>query len=173
MKIQKCDASFFKPLCEFFEEVMQNLISNINYPKWTYGVYPCKDSIKNDIDSGWQYIALEGEKIVGAFILNENPMGNYQKGSWSKNLNEGEYLVIHTLATSPKHFGKGIASKMVRFALDYAKQAGYKGIRLDVVPTNTPANTLYEKMGFTCIGEYDLDRGYEHIPTFLLFEYNF
>ena len=173
MKIQKCDASFFNPLCEFFEEVMQNLINNINYPKWIYGVYPCNESIKNDIDSGWQYIALDGEKIVGAFILNQKPMGNYQKGSWAKNLAEGEYLVIHTLATHPNEYGKGIASKMVRFALDYAKEMGYKGIRLDVVPTNHPANALYKKMGFNCVGEYDLDRGYEHIPTFLLFEYNF
>ncbi|MBR2955616.1 MAG: hypothetical protein IKC54_00275 [Clostridia bacterium] len=50
---------------------------------------------------------------------------------------------------------------------------GYKGVRVDVVPGNFPARNLYEKMGFTYAGEKDLNRGYDHIPTFQLLEYNF
>jgi RimJ/RimL family protein N-acetyltransferase len=48
-----------------------------------------------------------------------------------------------------------------------------KGVRVDVVPGNFPARNLYEKMGFTYAGEYDLKRGIEHIPTFQLLEFSF
>ena len=62
---------------------------------------------------------------------------------------------------------------MVQFCIDKARNGGYKAVRLDIVPENIPARKLYEKSGFKFAGEKDLDRGFEDIPTFQLFELNF
>ena len=62
---------------------------------------------------------------------------------------------------------------MVEFCIEKAKNEGYKAVRLDIVPENIPAKRLYEKAGFKYAGEKDLNRGFEDIPTFQLFELNF
>lgn len=173
MTVKKCDLSDLKRVANFYDNVMLYLINNVNYPKWTYGVYPCENSVKQAILQNEQYLTENNGEVVGAFILNNNPQGSYYKGNWQKNLNEGEYLVIHTLATLPNFYNKGVAKHMVEYCLNLAKNNGYKSVRLDIVPQNIPAKKLYEKLGFTFAGEFDLDRGFEDIPTFLLYEYNF
>ena len=81
-------------------------------------------------------------------------------------------MVLHTLAVSPEAQGKGLASEVIRFCIAEAKKQGYQALRLDIVPENLPARRLYEKNGFTCAGDADLERGIEEIPVFTLFENN-
>ena len=44
---------------------------------------------------------------------------------------------------------------------------------MDAVPDNIPALKLYKKSGFVYVGDADLDRGIDYIPTFSLLEMNF
>lgn len=118
-------------------------------------------------------MCLDGKRVVGAFILNEDAQGAYEKGNWKVPLKDGEYVVIHTLAVSPEEYGKGIASIMTNYCIDTARSKGYKAIRLDAVPDNFPAKKLYEKNGFSFAGDVDLERGFENIPFFSLYELNF
>ena len=62
-------------------------------------------------------------------------------------------MVIHALAVDPERSGTGLGKELVRFCIDTAKQSGYKAIRLDIVPTNTPAQHLYESFGFHVCGK--------------------
>lgn len=78
--------------------------------------------------------------------------------------------LCHTLATNPDVQGKGIGKQMVEFCIRYAKENGYKAIRLDVVPENIPSRRLYEKCGFHYIGDVDLEREIEEIPIFSMYE---
>lgn len=170
MDIFKCGADHIDLLTEFYYDVTSYLVSHVNYPKWTHGVYPGKESISAAVHSDTQYACIDNGKIVGAFILNTDPQGDYSKGDWQLSLNDGEYMVIHSLAVSPRHYGKGIAIKMVRFCVETAASSGFRSVRLDVVPENLPAKRLYEKAGFVFAGEKDLNRGIADIPTFLLYE---
>ncbi len=156
---------------ELYDKVTLYLEQNINYPKWTYQVYPRRDSVKLAIEQGVQYMCMDEEKVVGAFIFNDNPQGTYEKGQWQIQAQQGEYMVIHTLATDPTIVGKGIGTFMVEQCLKMAKEDGYKAVRLDVVPDNIPAIKLYEKCGFQFAGLEDLERNIEEIPLFSLYEY--
>lgn len=120
-----------------------------------------------------QYLCLEGERPVGAFVLNDNPQGAYENGNWTRKLWQGEYLVIQTLATDPEIYHRGIGKYMVNYCLEKAKSEGYRAVRLDVVPDNLPARKIYETMGFSYAGETDLERNIEEIPKFALYERNF
>lgn len=170
MRIEKCQAADVAEVGAFYETMVRWLDSHINYPKWIRGVYPTKTTAREHTAAGNQYVCRDGRDIVAAFILNDDPQGNYQKGNWSQPLDDGEYMVLHTLAVAPDQQGKGIGAQILRFCADKAKAEGYKALRVDIVPGNRPAQKLYEKNGFRCAGTFDLERGIEGIPEFILYE---
>lgn len=173
MIIRKSNMGDLDALDEFYTGVVEYLYKTVNWPKWTLGEYPCRESIQNAIISGIQYIACDKKQgVLGAFIFCEDPMGDYSVGNWKKQLEYGEFLTIHTLAVAPSFYGHGVGKAMVNYCLNLALLKKYKAVRLDVVPTNTPAIKLYKKCGFTFAGEKDLNRGIADIPTFKLYEYN-
>lgn len=173
MEILKCGIDQLDSIAEFYDMVTEYLEENINYPKWVRGEYPGRESVKKAIEEGVQYACVDSGRTVGAFILNDNPQGDYSVGEWMLDAADGEYLVIHTLAVAPDSYGRGIGVFMVNYCLDKASKDGCKAVRLDVVPDNVPARRLYEKTGFSFAGEKDLGRNIEEIPMFALYEFNF
>lgn len=171
--IRKCASADINALCDFYGEVVDYLYQTVNYPRWTKGVYPCRESITQAVLAGDQYGAFLGDNLVGAFVFNTDTAGDYSVGEWSACLKDGQFAVLHTLATHQNYYGRGIAKQMVSYCLNSAKEQGYKAVRLDVVPDNFPAIKLYSSFGFSFAGEKDLKRGFKHIPTFCLYEYNF
>ena len=172
MTIEKCKQSDIITVGAFYDGVVKFLTENVNYPKWTYKVYPSEDFVREMTEAKCQYICREKGQIVAAFVLNDDPQGAYHKAEWSRQLSEGEYLVCHALAVAPHMQGRGVGKRIVRFCVDFAREQGYKAIRLDVVPTNYPAKKLYEQCGFRYLGDVDLERGYKEIPQFSMYELN-
>ncbi|MBQ9886000.1 MAG: GNAT family N-acetyltransferase [Lachnospiraceae bacterium] len=170
--IIKCSDLDIDRLVDFYNDAVKYLDEHINYPKWKYGLYPARESISTAVAAGTQYACLENGEILGAFVLNDDPQGAYEKGEWSVSLDPGEFLVVHTLATAPKDYGKGVAKFIIEYCIQTARDEGYKAIRLDIVPGNIPAQKLYERLGFKCAGEKDLLRDFDDIPSFILYEYN-
>ena len=171
--IIQCSNNNLKEVCRLYDEVVLYLTQHVNYPKWMYKEYPSDASVTQATAEGTQYFCEREGRVVGAFVLNSDPQGAYQKAQWSKYLPDGDYLVIHSFATHPDLYRQGIAEEMLNFCVEEAKRRGVESIRLDVVPTNVPARAFYEKHGFSFVAEMDLDRGYEDIPTFCLYELNF
>lgn len=170
--IRKCEIADIETVGEFYDKVVSDLCASVNYPKWTHKVYPSVDFAYKMTLAGEQYICLEDDKIIGAFVFNDDPQGAYENANWSANLHRGEYGVCHALAIDTPLQGKGLGKQIVEFCIKRSKELGYKAIRLDIVPTNLPARKLYEKCGFRYVGDADLQRGYEEIPVFSLLELN-
>ena len=168
MEIFLCDLTNLEELTQFYDKIVIYLDKTINYPLWIYGVYPYESTIKEAIQKKHQYACKENGKIIGAFILNEDPGGTYENAKIE--FKRGEYLVIHTLAVDVELYRKGIASKMIKYCIDKAKNDGYKAVYVDVVPTNTPARSLFGKNGFKYLGDFNLDRSFKNIPLFSILE---
>ena len=168
--IKKCSIGDEKKAGEIYDKVTKYLTETINYPRWMYKSYPSTEYAATMIKSGSQYIIECDGKVVGAFVLNEDPSGSYCKVKWGADIKEGEYLIIHALAIDNDYSRRGIGKKVVEFCLDTARKNGYKAVRVDTVPENVPANNLYLSCGFTCFGDYDLDRPYD-FKFFKMFEY--
>ena len=62
--------------------------------------------------------------------------------------------------------------KIIRFCIDQDGSQGYRAIRVDIVPDNYPARTLFEKNGFTWAGDADLKLNIGNIPVLSLYELN-
>ena len=171
-EIRKCAEPDIARVSRFYDDVILWLNDHINYPQWIYRVYPCQDNVCAWIKAGVQYIC-EGEgRIFGAIALTEKPQGDFQKANWSRNLSEGAYLVINALAVDPRIQRRGTGSAIIRFCIEKARAEGYKAIRVDIVPTNVPARRLFEKNGFTFVGDVDLELKIGHVPSFSLYEFN-
>ena len=172
MEVRACGPGDLEETAALYDRAVLHLTKTVNYPKWEYGVYPSSQSVQKAISEGVQYLCTENGTAVGAFILNDDPQGAYERGDWQRELQRGEFLVIHTLAVDPDRLGRGVGRFMVECCIARARQLGYQAIRLDVVPDNLPARRLYEACGFSFAGEKDLERGLEEIPTFALYELN-
>ena len=173
MQIIKCTKEHIDAVTDFYDAATAYLEATVNYPMWTHKEYPSRESVTEDIANGSQYACIEDDAVVGAFVMDFDPRGNYACGDWSRYIPEGEYLVVHALGVDHTQSRRGIATMMMKYVLDYAREHHIPAVRLDVVPTNTPARALYEGLGFRFAGIYDLDRGFENIPVFTLYEYNF
>jgi len=69
MQIRKCSESDIASTGAFYDRVVLWLDSHINYPKWIYGVYPSMETVKASTKAGTQFICLDDNDIIGAFIL--------------------------------------------------------------------------------------------------------
>ena len=170
VEIRKCREADVPRTGAFYDAVVAWLDGHVNYPRWVRGIYPSERTVRAASEAGEQYICESGGRIVGAFVLNTDPQGRYEKAAWSRDLPEGSYLVLHALAAAPEERRKGVASEIIRFCTEKARKQGFLALRADVVPGNVPARRLFEKNGFSCAGDADLERGIEGIPVFTLYE---
>ncbi|MHA4811184.1 GNAT family N-acetyltransferase [Flavitalea flava] len=85
----------------------------------------------------------------------EEPIGF---ASWAP-LEQGTGIYkLHKLYVLPVNQGKGMGKAMIQFILENILEEGAKSLRLNVNRHNK-ARLFYEKMGFSVIGEEDIDIG--------------
>lgn len=58
---------------------------------------------------------------------------------------------ISNVSVLREYRGMGLASTLLRMCLDYAAQSGFQFVELEVAPTNTLAQKLYNGAGFEII----------------------
>ncbi len=172
MKFIKCERRHYDMMFAFYRKVTEHLQNTVNYPEWSEK-HPGADGLKDSISNGELYACLSDGKLVGGVVLSEDPEGDYTLGSWKQQLDPGEFVTIHLLAVDPALLGRGIGEYIVDQCIQTAKEKGYKAIRLDAVPENEPAISLYEKKGFTYAGRGDLRSEISGVPEFAMFELNF
>ncbi len=172
VEIRRCVREDAAAVGAFYDEVVKELCDHVNYPKWMYKKYPAESSAREMIEAGCQFACVRDGEVVGAFVLNEDPQGAYENVAWGCSLERGEYLACHAVASSARLRRAGIGRQIVEYCKAYAKEHGYRAIRLDVVPENFPARNLYETCGFRYVGDADLERGIEGIPLFSMYEMN-
>lgn len=101
--------------------------------------------MREAIAQGGQYACVENGSVLGAFVLNDNPGGNYEAGDWRVSLKRGEFLVIHTLAVAPSAGRRGVGGYMVDCCTAIARRKGYRAIRLDVVLETSQRNACIKE----------------------------
>lgn len=107
------------------------------------------------------YVAIHGEAIVGwcDVGLSDRP-GFTHRGHLG--------MGVH-----PDYRGQGIGSRLLRSALELARETGLECVDLDVYASNVPAIRLYEKFGFEVEGRKKrgrkLDGVYDDIIDMALF----
>jgi GNAT superfamily N-acetyltransferase len=119
--------------------------------QWQDG-YPNPEVVQNDIEKGVGFVLLEGETIIGysAVIMNYEPAYDGIDGKW---LTNDDFVVIHRVAISENHLGKGLAKMIIKYIEAFAVQNNIYSIKADTNFDNTPMIKTLENMGYTLCGE--------------------
>ncbi len=113
--------------------------------QWHYD-YPKKEQVEKDIAKEQVFVWEKNAEILGTITLNEEQSEEYQAIEWE--FKEGNVLVIHRLAVSPKAQGQRVGYQLCQFAELFAQQNQYALIRLDAYQGNLASNRLYEKLDY-------------------------
>ena len=161
----------FESVIDFYYELIDSMQKAEFRPGWKKDVYPTRQFIYDSISEKNLFIAIIGSAIVGSMVMNQVCSDGYSKVKWNVSAENDEIKIIHALAVSQNFHGKGIAKKMVEYAIDFCRNSGMKAIRLDVLVSNIPAYKFYEKMGFVYMDKIQLFYEDTGLTDFLLYEF--
>ncbi|MFQ5836757.1 MAG: GNAT family N-acetyltransferase [Candidatus Bathyarchaeia archaeon] len=134
------------------EDLLKEVWSNATeYPeKWRKARAIGRSQIIIEMNTGFHYfgIRLNG-KIVG-----------FYKARITKDAYLGEHQSVH-----PAYRGRGLAKAMYTHFIQFAKETGYKKIRVNILPNQIASVKLMKKFGFKKVMEY------EQIPRMLVHLY--
>ena len=151
MVISKASRDEYESVRFFYHSMTDALEGTKYHPKWQKDIYPAPEDLRDAIDKGELYIGRVGDRIAAAMVLNQQYNPEYEDIVWTMPLDRSEFMVIHMLGVHSDFAGRGLAKEMVRFAIETARAAGMKAIRLDVLKGNVPAERLYPAMGFSYV----------------------
>lgn len=119
--------------------------------QWQNG-YPNLQSIAEDLKNGSAYVVADGETVVAyaAIIFGIEPVYNDIKGKW---LTDGDYVVIHRVATSDAVKGKGIGAFIFKQIEVLCKERNCPSIKVDTIFDNTAMMKILDRLGYTYCGE--------------------
>lgn len=140
----------------------QAFLKNLNVNQWQNG-YPSEDIIRQDIEKNNGYILTVAEEIAAfaTVVFSEEPTYSViYDGEW---LNDNEYAVIHRLAVSGKHKGKGVGSHLFREIEKMTLARQISDIRIDTHEDNLPMQQLIRKSGYNYCGVIYLADGSKRI----------
>lgn len=123
------------------------------------GIYPTRIDAEKAIGAESLYVYEKGGNIVGSLIMNKTQPPEYENIVWSQSFTDNEVMVIHLLMVRPSMSGKGIASSLVKYAGELAKSSSCRVLRLDTGSQNTPARSLYKKLGFQLVATASINVG--------------
>lgn len=96
------------------------------YTVFKKGIYPTKKDAEKAIKVGTLYVYEENHNIAGSIIIDEVQSREYAEISWEKTLKNDEVMVIHLLIVHPSMTGKGVASSLVKYAMELARNNSCK-----------------------------------------------
>jgi len=90
------------------------------------------------------------ENVVSVFVatLNADVVGFVHVRAAADYYLRTQQAHVADLVVSPRARGRGIATKLLRRAEDWARESGFKQLTIAVFEANREALTLYERRGF-------------------------
>lgn len=172
MKLNKATIEDFESIIAFYDDVTERTADMAKYARWQKEKHPTSDGIRAYIEEGSMYLYQKDGAILGAMAITMYQGEDYHAIEWTQQVDDNQVAVIHILAVSPDCQGKGIGSEMIREAIRLAKKNGMKAIRLDALASNTPAHSIYKRLGFEYRGKQHLYAENTGWTDFFFFEYN-
>lgn len=135
-------------------DILQQAIlrrKNDGSDQWQNG-YPNPDVVRKDIETGSGYVLTDNDTIIGycAVIINDEPAYRNIKGRW---LTNGDFIVVHRVAISDQHTGKGLACKIFELIEKIALDNDIHSIKVDTNFDNAAMLKTLERSGYTYCGE--------------------
>ena len=149
MEFILAEAKHLEELCRITDEAKAQL-KRMGVDQWQKG-YPSREVWEQDIRHQITWLAVEGEKVLGAFAFQTVPDASYAEidGAW---LTDGSYASMHRVCVSDDSKGSGVAGQLFGHAFALARAQGLPSMRIDTHAGNLPMRRALEKAGFVRCG---------------------
>ena len=136
-------------LCRITDEAKAQLKA-LGLDQWQKG-YPSREVWVRDIDVGCTWLAVEGQRVLGAFAYQTAPEPSYDEidGAW---LTDTPYASFHRVCVSDDAKGRGVAGALFAHGFALARAQGFASVRIDTHAGNRPMQRSLEKAGFRLCG---------------------
>ncbi|MFT3910979.1 MAG: GNAT family N-acetyltransferase [Ferruginibacter sp.] len=150
MKLRKADLSEITVIWEILQQAIEQRRQD-GSDQWQNG-YPNEQTVYNDITNGYGYVVTDNNIIIAyaAIIFAVEPAYNEIKGKW---LTNGDYVVVHRIATSNSVKGQGVATKLFKLIEDLAIEHHIFSIKVDTNFDNVPMLKILERLDYIYCGE--------------------
>ena len=145
-------ATDFEAVKAAYLDVIEHSPGQKQYARWIYGMHPSDEQLRACIAAGEMYVLTDGKEIAGMTVLVMRQEPDYEAVSWGEHLANDQVATLHLLAVCPKYQHRGLGGTILEEAEAVAKRNGKKALRLDTLLSNTPAQRMYEKAGFSLRG---------------------
>ena len=152
--IRKATLEDINLIATLYDRVIDYQAANGGYMSWVKNVYPTQKTASDALSLDTLYVYDANGTVAGSVILDCIQPNEYNSLEWQTAQDTRKPVIIHTLCVDPAYMGMGIATEMLSFAKELAKNLNCSSIRLATNSKNIGAINLYEKNGFTIIG-YD------------------
>jgi GNAT superfamily N-acetyltransferase len=119
--------------------------------QWQQG-YPNAKTVEDDIEQGYAYVLTDDDTIIAyaAIIFGIEPAYEKIEGKW---LTDGDYVVVHRVATSDAAKGKGVATHLFKLLENLCLERQVYSIKVDTNFDNVPMIRILDKLNYTYCGE--------------------
>jgi len=128
----------------------QRSLASRGVDQWQDG-YPNAEDIENDVAEGVGEVVVEDGEIIAyvGLVINGEPYYEVIDGEW---LTRDDHVVVHRLCVRHSHVRKGIATSIMRHAMEFAVSQGLYDLKIDTHKDNTYMLDLMAKFGFVYCG---------------------
>ena len=124
MKIKQAAMDDFAEIMSFYNVMCDVLGKKDFLPDGDKGGFPSQDMVKEAIFSGTQFVGVENDKIIAAYIMNHDCDKAYHTVQWHIDAGEKEVVILHALRVLPDYGGRGYSKQLVEHAVQTAKSWG-------------------------------------------------
>lgn len=155
--IRRATLEDLRAIMEIIQDTVLDMNKEGNY-QWNSS-YPLETDFIKDIDKGDLFLEEENGEVLGFICLNMSEAEEYKELKWDF---EGESVVIHRMAVNPKSRNKGVGSKLMKYAEEFALSHDISYIKTDTNEINIKMNNLFKKCGYKLFGKVQL-KGYDSL----------
>ncbi len=148
MELVQATAVDFSRIRAFYIYVIENNETMSTCCKWVYGLHPTDEAIMEYIVAGDLYYMEREGKIVASIAITKKQDKSYHDVPWQKELADDEVAVGHIMCVDPKLKRQGIGKAMLKKVCEQCLRLNKKAYRFDTMASNTPAQALYDSLGF-------------------------
>lgn len=164
MKIKNCTINDIDEIFRLYK-----IASNYQKAKKKVVVWPNfkRELVEKEIKENrqWKMIIDDEISCVWAITFDDEQI-------WEEK-NKDSAIYIHRIATNPSFRGNNFVSKIVEWAMEYAKLMDKQFVRLDTLGNNVRLIEHYKKAGFEFLGMFNLKNTdtlpehYDNVPACL------
>ena len=152
MRIRKGTEADIAAVAGIYDALLTREEQGLLSTGWTRGVYPTEQTARDALAAGTLYVLEDEGRVTAAAKIDQHQMAQYAQCAWEHDAPAEQVLVLHTLVVAPDVKGKGCGTAFVGFYEQLARETGRPYLRIDTNARNTPARTLYAKLGYTEAG---------------------